>query len=303
VTRRDGSRCASIGALVWLSGCSAQTTVDLLPLRPDAAASAVNVTDPDAAAVNPLGGADAAGDGATPARNPVGATRAGPLPFACQGAFDGGPTIDALYFGGANAYVEIPYSTSLDLGGAFAIEAWVYLCSAAGSSIVSQYVLPGEDKLLGIDPINHVPAAEFSLAIDEGMATVASSTPLSLSSWHHVAVSAGSGSIRLFIDGQAAATSALVFPIANASSPLFIGTSLRIVSTPSIDGCIADVRISSYDRYPTAFPPAPTLAADSATQALWPLDEGTGLVAADEGSNHLTGSIAASAAWVRAPAR
>jgi hypothetical protein len=295
-------------SLTLLSGCSAETIVDLLPVRADAAAG----TDPPAL--------DAAADGAGPwdgseAAAPPNAGADGSLSSApgtdgavspqgtCPGVAPGAPSINALYFGGSEARVEVANMGQLNLSTEFAVEAWVLLCSASGGpSIVSQYQLDSEDKFLGIDPALQLPESWFSLAID-GMPTVAARTALPVGSWHHLAVSAGSGTLQIFVDGQSLASASLVTPVANAASTLYIGSALRLGWAASIDGYIADVRISSNNRYPGTFTPAPVLAADSTTLALWPLDEGAGTVAGDRGPATLNGTIAGAAAWTTAPAR
>lgn len=312
---------ASVAAVVLasLKGCAAQTIVDLLPLKLDAAVEPPGPTLPEAAAgTSAPSGSDAADDSSvTTSALPMAdaasddalafstATRtdAGVLPpAACLDAARGGPTIPALYFGGSGARVEIQPSNQLNFSTEFAIEAWIFLCSNGGGPVIlSEYVLAAEDKYVGIDPVNQAPEAWF--LVPDDMPTVVSTAPLSLASWHHVAISAGSGSLRLFVDGKSMATAPFLTPAANASAPLYIGTSMRVGWTASIDGYIADVRLSSKNRYPANFAPPATLAVDSATVALWPLDEGAGTIATDRGTAGLNGAIAGGVSWVRAPAR
>jgi hypothetical protein len=69
-----------------------------------------------------------------------------------------------------------------------------------------------------------------------------------------------------------------------------------------VRGAIADVRMSSIDRYPAKFVPQPQLTSDDSTLALWHLDEGAGTVALDNGANHLDGAIVG-ADWSNLTAR
>jgi len=65
---------------------------------------------------------------------------------------------------------------------------------------------------------------------------------------------------------------------------------------------IAEVRLSSANRYTAEFTPETRLKADAATLALWHLDEGAGSVADDSGPAQLQGTIVG-AAWALAPTR
>jgi hypothetical protein len=71
---------------------------------------------------------------------------------------------------------------------------------------------------------------------------------------------------------------------------------------PPIRGAIAEVRMSSIDRYKADFSPERTLSSDASTLALWHLNEGAGNVAKDSGPNRLDGAIV-DATWSELPAR
>jgi hypothetical protein len=71
---------------------------------------------------------------------------------------------------------------------------------------------------------------------------------------------------------------------------------------PPIDGFIAEVRLSSTNRYTANFTPEPRLGVDEGTLGLWHLDEGDGSVAADSSPNQLDGAITG-ATWTLAPLR
>jgi hypothetical protein len=309
----------AVVAVGLLTGCSAQTIVELLPVSRDAPAQPTGAGAQDASTRTPMpersdaaddylpkssasDPSDAAAHGAASPSAPATTDAAGTLPGPCSSAVRTGPTVSALNFGGSGARVEIANSSRLNLATDFALEAWVLLCSTGGGPVIlSQYVRAQEDKYVGLEPVNHAPVSWF-LVLDD-MPTVVSSVPLSLGTWHHVAVSAGSRALRLFVDGQWMATTLLEGPVSNGSGTLYIGGSARPGRTAAIDGYIADVRVSSYNRYAANFTPPTAVAVDSATVALWPLDEGAGTVATDRGAARLNGLIVGGASWVQAPAR
>jgi hypothetical protein len=127
-----------------------------------------------------------------------------------------------------------------------------------------------------------------------------------------LAVSYGGGSYRLYVDGGLVAAVDAVESVANAPSTLYLGATARNERSydttqgqlwwPPIDGFIAEVRISSGNRYPSDFRPEPQLSPDPSTLGLWRLDEGDGDLAADSGPNRLPGSIFG-AQWELAPIR
>jgi Concanavalin A-like lectin/glucanases superfamily len=130
--------------------------------------------------------------------------------------------------------------------------------------------------------------------------------------WHHLASSYGGGAIKLYVDGSRSAAGSGTDRIPNPVSKVFIGATARNEHPidpvrgeewwPPIQGLIAEVRMSSVDRYPNDFVPERRLSSDASTVALWHLDEGTGDVARDSGPNHLDGSIV-NAKWVASPPR
>jgi hypothetical protein len=133
----------------------------------------------------------------------------------------------------------------------------------------------------------------------------------SVQTWHHLASSYGGGSFRLYVDGTLAASMDATEPAANPQSTLYIGATARherafdaagILYWPPIDGFIAEVRLSSSNRYSADFTPETRLKTDPHTLALWHLDEGVGNVATDSGPAQLTGTITG-ATWTLAPAR
>jgi hypothetical protein len=233
----------------------------------------------------------------------------------------------ALYFHGPYDRVEIPASPLLDLPQDFAIEAWLFVESYAGGHGVlnrwvanegdiqltfgtpeplSQHELPTVEKVP-----SHVLASWGHVGGAYWITVVAPSLP-SLGTWHHVASSYGGGSFRLYVDGTQVGSTDATEPVENPQNTLYLGATARYESTfdtkqgtrywPPIDGFIAEVRLSSTNRYTADFTPEPRLSVDEWTLGLWHLDEADGSVAADSSPNHLDGAIIG-ATWTSAPRR
>jgi hypothetical protein len=211
----------------------------------------------------------------------------------------------ALYFGdGADASVEVANTPMLNLASEFTMEAWIYFLTLNGGELVlNQWVNGQEDKFIGIDATSHFLKAWFFMDPDAAAWSNLNSTVVpSLMTWHHLAASAGGGVVQLFLDGQSIASTPLPFPVANSTGTFFIGASNRDGWHAAIDGYIAEVRISSVNRYPSNFSPSATLSVDADTLGYWPLYEGSGRVAHDLGPSHLDGALAGPVTWVPAPA-
>lgn len=233
----------------------------------------------------------------------------------------------ALAFKGPYDRVEIATSPLLDVPQDFAVEAWVFVKSyAAGHAVLNRWVPGVEDIELTFGVPEPLPFAELPSSEPVPSHTLAtwgfvkpylwismvSSTQPSAGAWHHLATSYGGGSLRLYVDGVRAASADSTERIASAPSTFFIGATSRSERGfdtskgaswwPPIDGYIAEVRISSSNRYAAAFSPQRRLTADASTIALWHLDEGKGDNVTDSGPSHLNGTIMGPQ-WVAAPAR
>jgi hypothetical protein len=254
------------------------------------------------------------------------------LPERSNGAvcIDGDPCSGlarALRFQGAYDRVEVPSSPRLDVPQDFSIEAWVLINSyEGGHGVLNRWMYGAGDiqltfgspeplDLLEFPTMEPVPShvlASWSFVRDGYWISVVAPTLPSTGVWHHLAVSYGGGSYRLYVDGALTSSVDATDPIKNPASPLYIGAtarSERLYDTtrgtlwwPPLDGFISDVRISSSSRYEGDFVPEPRLSADAWTIALWRLDEGEGSEAADSGVSQLTGSIVG-AQWALAPMR
>lgn len=233
----------------------------------------------------------------------------------------------ALHFRGAYDRVEIPSSPLLDVPQDFAIEAWVLVKSYAGGhgvfnrwaagvgDIQLTFGVPEPLPQLELMSTEQVPShvlASWSFVRPEYWITLTASSLPSAGAWHHLAVSYGGGSYRLYVDGALSASVDATERVPNAPSPVYLGATARNergydgaqgpLFWPPIDGFIADVRMSASNRYTSDFIPEPRLVSDSSTIALWHLDEGEGSAALDSGPNQLSGAIIG-AEWALAPRR
>jgi hypothetical protein len=223
--------------------------------------------------------------------------------------------------------VEIATSPLLDVPQDFAIEAWVFVRSYAGGHGVLNRWVPGVEDIeltFGVpeplkfaelpsnEPVpSHVLATWGFVQPDLWISTVAQTQPTT-GTWHHLASSYGGGSLRLYVDGARTGSADSTDHIASAPSTFYIGATSRnergFDTTkgagwwPPVDGFIAEVRISSTNRYAADFVPERRLVSDASTIALWHLDEAKGDSALDSGPNHLNGAIVG-AQWITAPGR
>jgi hypothetical protein len=233
----------------------------------------------------------------------------------------------SLHFHGPYDTVRVPSSPQLDFPQDFTLEAWVLPKSYGGGHVIVNRWVPGATDVqltFGIpEPVNQleftlneqVPAhglAAWAWVRSEFWLTAATPNLPSTDAWHHLASAYGGGSYKLYVDGVRVASSDSIEPVANAATDLFIGASARwergyeqsrgVLWWPPMHGHIAEVRISSVDRYPTDFVPEPRFEPDAATIALWHLDEANGTAALDSGPNQLHGTITG-ATWQLAPSR
>lgn len=209
-----------------------------------------------------------------------------------------------LDFDGVNDYAACG---DVPTGGlsALTVEAWVRLDAAEAGGIVCKWVATtAEEWKLEVDVSRIV---SFKVSYDGGKTTTATDlTALTLGVWYHVAgvVDSSGGEVRLYVDGEEVASTALAsgaasanlmanyfpenywpvnyWPDMPAAGAITIDDTAQPVEFGRLDGVYASlrlawVRISNSVRYSASFEPARyPLFIDANTLAQWDFIEGTG---------------------------
>ena len=148
----------------------------------------------------------------------------------------------AIQFDGANDFVRVPDSSSLDLGSTGTIEAWVKLD-----------VLGRWHSVLAKGAANFDPSHNYALEVEPGNRWICilgngssrillrSSSGPSANQFHHVACTWDGTTARLYVDGVQAASSAQVLTPAANTAPLSIGQFGG--DADRLDGVVDEVRI------------------------------------------------------------
>ncbi len=153
----------------------------------------------------------------------------------------------ALDFDGVNDWVTVADSASLDLTGAMTIEAWVRPDAPAKvwQTIAMKEALGGLSYALFASG----DTARLNGWWGQNSLYVPADRPLAAATWTHVAVTAGGGTMRLFLNGAQVATRSIAGSLTPSANPLRIGGN-AVWLDEYFDGRIDDVRI--YDRALTA---------------------------------------------------
>lgn len=166
----------------------------------------------------------------------------------------------SLSVSGGNDYLSTPSSTEFDFGTQpFTIEMWVRAASFGGvPTILSRRIgavyTPYELRLDG----GGNPVLWLSNAAQNSWALFGtfSGASLSLSTWHHLAITGTGSTLRCFRDGVMSPTTHAYNGMATGSTPLYLGRG----GDGSFVGNIADLRITKgVARYTANFAP-PTAA-------------------------------------------
>ena len=201
----------------------------------------------------------------------------------------------ALSFDGIDDYVQVAYSTSLDITGAVTIEAWVY---ARGSGemlkIACKRETPVPFYFIGVDhgKLYAGIGGETSYVVTDKV------TELPLNEWHHVAMvySDAEDKIWLYLDGELKETVTCMIQLVTFPDDLIIGAQFYNGKYMQFfKGIIDEVRISNAPR--TSFDLSKTITVDDYTVALWHFNEGSGVMAYDETAYDNDGYIYG-ATWV-----
>jgi hypothetical protein len=159
-----------------------------------------------------------------------------------------GNTGGALAFNGSTSLVTIADANDLDLTSAMTLEAWVKPAAAAPNwrTILMKERTGGLTYALYGDNAASRPTGYMSISSSDR--SVTGPTALAADTWTHVAVTYGSGTFRLYVNGTEVATAASTGNMAASTGALRMGG--NNIWGEFFTGSIDDVRI--YNRALTA---------------------------------------------------
>ena len=154
------------------------------------------------------------------------------------GALAGDPDT-AVKLDGSTGIVNVPHASSLDVGDNFTLEAWVK--RGAVSTSTNQAVASQQAKawLLMFNPSNQLVLRDATVAD-----VVHSTTTVTDSAWHQVAVTKNGSAVHLYIDGVDRTGSVSNQTLQNNTLPLTIGQSSN---TSWFNGTVDDVSLYRRD--------------------------------------------------------
>jgi len=160
---------------------------------------------------------------------------------------DAGRFGKALTFDGIDDRVNVADADSLDLAGAMTLEAWVKPSQHAEWRTVLLKESPsGLAYALYSSSLNDLPSGHINTGSERN---ARGTTALPLNTWSHLAVTYDGTTLRLFVNGEQVASTALAGPIQTTAGALRIGG--NAIWGESFKGSIDEVRV--YRRALTAF--------------------------------------------------
>jgi len=177
---------------------------------------------------------------------------------------------NSLSFSGSSSYLRVAGSSAFSLPGDFALESWVYFNAAPssfegayGACIMATYPAGSGGWQLRI---NGTSTSYTTINLYTGITDLNWTGTLAINQWHHVAVTRSGSSVRAFINGvQAGSTATCSDSMDSYSGDLWVG---RLNAAPyffQLNGLLDDLRITKgASRFNAAFTP-PTAAAGTGT--------------------------------------
>jgi hypothetical protein len=241
--------------------------------------------------------------------------------FGCQQQYSTDPVEEnakllkpggsALSFDGIDDYVNVPHDVSLNATDELTISAWVYFDGEYPieySSIVTKGDNAGTSTVNNNYTLHSSGGGGFYLTATTsgggGFQFVSANSPLSLDTWHHIAVTfnfdGADGEAKFYIDGSFinSVTSPLDGELLPNDAPLTIGVDFPI-SAEFWKGKIDEVKIWNETLSESQVISAMGAATPRAISLMgyWRFNDGSGLTARDRSRNHNHGSLVGGATW------
>lgn len=175
------------------------------------------------------------------------------------------------YFNGSTDYANVASNSAFAMGtGDFTLEAWIYYTGATpisnGPALISC-------RVSGVSEQSNVLAIGYNasnkLTWSNGNSWLAGATDVTANTWHHVAVTRSSNTVRIFLDGKVDGTFANQTANLGTTRPCAIGA-FDTGGTGKFTGYISSARVvKGAAVYTSAFTPSTTpLTAISGTSLL-----------------------------------
>ncbi len=147
----------------------------------------------------------------------------------------------ALSFDGVNDWVTVADDASLDVSGAFTLEAWVRPAAGGGiRTVVLKELPPGDLAYALYGSVFGPPHGEVFAT--GGFFIAAGTGPAPLNTWTHLAATLSGGSLRLYVNGNLVRTTAVSGTARVSDAPLRIGGN-SIWNNEWFSGQIDEVRV------------------------------------------------------------
>ncbi len=178
----------------------------------------------------------------------------------------------SLSLNGTNAYVSVPYGSSLNFTGPITIEAWVKRTPGAYQSIVERYGANDGGYAVRIEADK---LCFYTLRNNQDFDRLVSNSEITTGAWHHVAAVYDGNEKQIFIDGVLDTSAVTSFGPGSGTANLRIGVA-GDSNAYFFSGLIDEVRVTAGVRYVSSFIPDLAQAADgSDTRGLWNFDTQT----------------------------
>lgn len=202
-----------------------------------------------------------------------------------------------------NQFLQLRNTTQLNLGNTFTLEAWVYLeASSAYGIVLGKTMNPRSDDpyqhfIIGIDGTGFKPEFVQTTGLSGSYRTATASTALSLNAWTHLAATLESGVMKLYVNGQLAASNASPgAPNSATGVPFSIGSGATPTNQSTccgFKGAIMQARVWNVARSQTEIFNSRNVqlsGTESGLIACWPMNENSGQSVLDITPNnyHLT---------------